>query len=411
MVGSDRRRRHVLSVKILVVHNAYRRFSGEEAAVETQMKVLGARGHRILSFPTNVTDLETGPLSKARAFFSGIYSLASKRMMQQLLREYSQDIVHIHNLFPWISPSILPECRRAGVPVVMTVHNYRLVCPNGLHMPKGRHEVCEKCCGGREYWCVLRNCEQSYWKSLGYVARTYTARRFGFFRKNITVLVCLTQFQRQRLIAEGYPEDRLQVIPNTYGADVEIQKEQSTPGCFVAYVGRISPEKGIELLLSAAERLRAIPFHLAGNYDAMPDLVGNAPANVSFLGNLDRKHVADFYGRSRFVILCSTCFEGFPMTVVEAMAHGRPVIASRIGGIPEIVDDGVTGLLFTPGDVNELTEKVRYLWGRPDLCRQMGQAGREKALREYSPEKYYERLMAIYEEATRIATREVACRL
>ncbi len=238
--------------------------------------------------------------------------------------------------------------------------------------------------------------------------RNYTARRVGFFRKNVSLFACLTEFQRRRLSAEGYAEDRLRVIPNMCPAGPEAPGISAAGGRFVAYVGRIGPEKGIGLLLAAAEKLGNIPFHLAGSYDARPDLVSRAPANVIFLGNLERRALAAFYRQSRFLILCSTCFEGFPMAVVEAMTCARPVIAPRIGGIPEIVDESVTGLLFAPGQPDELAEKTRYLWDRPELCRRMGQAGREKALREYSPQTYHDRLMALYEEAIRMAAREAA---
>lgn len=396
-------------MKILIAHNSYGIFSGEEAVVKSLTALLRSKGHEVIEFTRSSAEIEPMRLGRIRTFFSGIYSFSSRKAMRRLLAECRPDIVHVHNVFPLISPAVLPECRRAGVPVVMTVHNYRLVCPNGLHMPKGKYEICEKCCGGREYWCVLRNCEQSYLKSAGYALRTYTARRFAFFTKNVTLFACLTEFQRKRLIAEGYPEDRLRVIPNMYPADAKTQVDHDKSGDFIAYVGRISPEKGIELLLSAARKLSSIPFRLAGNYGTMPDLAGKAPANVYFLGNLDRECLAGFYGQSRFVILCSTCFEGFPMAIVEAMVHGKPVIAPRIGGIPEIVDDGETGLLFEPGNTQELADKIRYLWGRPDSCQEMGQAGREKALREYSPKAYYDRLMTIYENAMKLAPKKTAC--
>lgn len=364
-----------------------------------QIQILEQRGHQVSRFTRSSAGLERTPLGMIRAFFSGMYNPASRRAVARVLRAVKPGVAHIHNLFPWISPAILPVLRRAGVPVVMTVHNYRLVCPDGLHIPKGRHVVCERCCGGREYWCFLRNCEQSYFKSAGYALRTYTARRLGFFRKNITLFACLTEFHRKRLIAEGYPADRLRVIPNMYPADMETDTDYSTVGECVSYVGRISPEKGIELLLSAAEKLRTIPFRLAGNYNAMPALVDKAPANVSFLGNLDREQLAEFYYRSRVLVLCSKWFEGFPMVIVEAMAYAKPVIAPRIGGIPEIVNDGETGLLCTPGDIDELTQRIQYLWERPNLCRQMGEAARAKAAREYSPERYYQRLFELYREA------------
>jgi glycosyltransferase involved in cell wall biosynthesis len=393
-----------LPVRILIVHNEYGKFSGEEAVVAAHKKVLEEHHHEVLSFQRTSACLEGKLGEKIQAFFSGVYSPASRGEIRRLLQEHVPDVVHVHNLYPWISPSILLECHRVGVPIVMTVHNYRLVCPNGLHLPKGRYEVCEKCCGGREYWCVLRDCEKNFFKSLGYALRTYTARRFGFIKRNVAVFACLTEFQRRRLLAEGYPAERLRVVPNMCPTQAQTPPARDEKGEFVAYAGRISPEKGIELLLSAAARLKSIPFHLAGDYDAVPALVRKAPANMSFLGRLDRPRLADFYNRSRLLVLSSTWFEGFPMVLVEAMVHAKPLIAPRIGGIPEIVDEGRTGLLFTPGDAGELTEKIRYLWDHPELGWQMGHAGREKALREYSSEKHYDRLMTIYEDAMKFCS-------
>jgi glycosyltransferase involved in cell wall biosynthesis len=384
---------------ILMVHNEYGKFSGEEAVVQDLCVLLRNKGHDVIGLARSSAEIETMRLGRLRAFFSGIYSFSSRKAIRRLLAEHRPGVVHVHNVFPLISPSVLPECRRAGVPVVMTVHNYRLVCPNGLHMPKGRYTICEKCCGGREYWCFLKNCEQNWLKSAGYALRGYIARRLGFFRKNVTLFACLTDFQRRRLMAEGYSEDRLRVLANMAPAVADSRAEPDQGGGFVACVGRISPEKGIDLLLAAAKSLPDIPFRLAGSCDAMPQIAGKAPSNVSFLGVLDETALGRLYDQSRLLLLCSTCFEGFPMTILEAMAHGRAVVAPRIGGIPEIVDDGATGLLFEPGNAEDLAEKVRFLWDRPDLSRQMGRAGRQKALKKYSSEKYYERLMALYEEA------------
>jgi glycosyltransferase involved in cell wall biosynthesis len=386
-------------MRILIAHNQYGKFSGEEAAVRDLATLLQSKGDEVVEFVRSSAEIQTMRWGRLRAFFSGIFSFSSRKAMRRLLAEHRPDVVHVHNVFPLISPSVLSECRRAGVPVVMTVHNYRLVCPNGLHMPKGRYTICEKCCGGREYWCLLNNCEQNWFKSAGYALRGYVARRCGFFRKNVTLFACLTDFQRRRLLAEGYSEDRLRVLANMAPAVADCRAEPDQAGGFVACVGRISPEKGIDLLLAAAKALPDIPFRLAGGYDAMPQIAGRAPSNVSFLGVLGETALGRLYDKSRFLLLCSTCFEGFPMTILEAMAHGRPVVAPRIGGIPEIVDDGATGLLFEPGSAEDLADKVRSLWDRPDLCRQMGRAGLQKARQQYSSEKYYERMMALYDEA------------
>ena len=151
--------------------------------------------------------------------------------------------------------------------------------------------------------------------------------------------------------------------------------------------------------MAAAAALPQVPFKAAGACDRMPHLLDQAPANFQFLGHMHPSQLPDFYRNCRIVVLTSTCFEGFPTVLAEAMLHGKPVICSRIGGLPEIVDDGATGLLFEPGNSADLAAKIDHLWNRPDLCRQFGQAGREKALREYSAEEYYERLMAVYQKA------------
>ena len=382
-------------MRVCLIHNRYGTFSGEEAVVEATKRLLREKGHEVVQFVRSSAEIERMRFGKARAFFSGVYSWSARRRMRHLLNEHRPDVVHVHNLYPLISPSVLGECRRAEVPVVMTVHNYRLVCPNGLHMVCG--EVCEKCHGGREYWCVLRNCEGSLPKSLGYALRNWLARKQRAFLDNVTMYAALTEFQRQRLIVEGFPAERIAVIPNMVACDG--YAAGGAAGDYVAYVGRISPEKGVTHLLSAARRLTDIAFKAVGGYDRMPHLPGEAPANFKFLGFLKGAGLGEFYCNCRVLVLPSICYETFGLPIVEAALHGKPVICSRIGGLPEIVDDGVTGLLFEPGNAEDLAEKIRYLWDRPDLCRKMGQAGREKALREYSPEKYYERLMAVYEKA------------
>jgi len=381
--------------KVCLVHNAYGAASGEEAVVDAVRRLLKTRGHRLTSFMRTSEDIPRMLMGRFRAFLSGIYSPASRRQMRRLLRAERPDVVHIHNLFPLISPSILPECRAAGTPVVMTVHNYRLICPSGSFLSSGR--VCEKCAGGREYWCVLRNCEASLPKSIGYAARNYVARSRRFFLDNVTAYATHTQFARLRLIREGYPADRIHVVPNM--VDPSGIEPAADTGSMVGFVGRISPEKGLPVLMRAAEKMPGIRVAAAGSVERMPELPSMAPANFTFVGRLGPAPLADFYRACRVVVLPSVCYESFPLVLVEAALYGKPVVCSRIGGLPEIVEDGVTGLLFEPGNADDLAEKVRALLDRPADCRRMGLAAREKALSEYSPEKYYDRLMEVYKIA------------
>lgn len=387
-------------MNLALVHNRYAADSGEETVVENIAALLAAHGHHVTLFMKSSAEISSMVLGQTRAFFSGIFNFSVMRAFRAFLNESKPDIVHIHNLFPLISPSVLIECRRAHIPVVMHVHNYRLVCPNGLHMSKTDLCICEKCAGGREYWCILRNCEGNLPKSLGYALRTYVARKGQFYRANISVYACLTCFQKQRLVAQGYPEDRTVVLPNM--VQLSDEPDMSSAGEYVGFAGRVSPEKGIGVFLEAARKCPHIEFRVAGNYNHMPDALKQAPDNCRFLGHLRSGELSRFYNLSRIVVVPSLWYETFCLTAVEAQAYGKPVICSRIGALSEVVDDGVTGLLFRIGDSNELADKIQHLWDRPNLCRRMGDAGRHKFRRDYSAQQYYERLMAVYKKAINI---------
>jgi glycosyltransferase involved in cell wall biosynthesis len=381
-------------MKILLIHNNYGKTSGEEIMFNRIVELLCSHGHVVECFCRNSSEISS-LFDKANAFFSGIYSFSSRNKMRQLLLQYKPDVIFVKNVFPQISPSVLVEARRNKIPVVMCCANYRLICPHGVFLRSGN--LCEKCSGGREYWCILHNCEGSFSKSLGYALRNYVARKNRFFLDNVTLYYVFTEFQRQLMSKKGIPPERIHVIPNMVGSS-EVATCR-TLGDYVGYVGRVSPEKGVSLLLAAAAMNPDIPFKIAGAYDRMAYLLKTAPPNVEFLGHLGQDTLVRFYAGCRIVVLPSLCYETFGLSLAEAGIRGKSVICSRIGGLPEIVEDGVTGLLFEPGNAGDLAEKIRYLWDRHEVCRKMGQAGREKALREYSPEKYHERLIAVFKKA------------
>jgi glycosyltransferase involved in cell wall biosynthesis len=236
---------------------------------------------------------------------------------------------------------------------------------------------------------------------MGYALRCYIARKKRFFLDNVAIYIALTEFQRKILIKEGYPEDRIAVIPNMVTTEVDAL---SKTGSYVGYAGRISPEKGILTLLAASRKLPDVPFCAAGGFDRMLKLPEQAPEKFKFVGHLSTESLNDFFLGCRMIILPSICFEGFPTILAEAMIRKIPVISSRIGGLSEIVEDGVTGLLFEPGNADELAKKIRQLWDSPDLCLKMGQAGAEKARHEYSTNRYYERLNGAYKAALLLKT-------
>ncbi len=380
---------------ILLVHNDYGIFTGEEHAVEAIANLMESRGHSISWFRRSSVEIGDSISKKTQALFAGIYSRESRKRMAQILDSEPIDLVQVQNLYPFISPSVLPVCKERRIPVVMRCPNYRLFCPTGLHLYHGK--VCERCLGGREWHCVMQNCMEDIPKSIGYAARNAVARITGMIMDNVTLFMVLSEFQKKRFIDGGIPAERVVVLPNM--APAVVGPAGDVVGETVAFVGRVSEEKGIREFLGAARRLSGLRFSVAGSNERIPQASLHAPANLRFEGFLVGKALDDFYVKSRMLVLPSIWFEGFPNVIATAMLHRKPVIASRIGAIPEIVDDGVTGLLFTPGDVRELVEKIEYLWKRPDLCRKMGQAGWQKARTEYSEEVFCRRLEKIYDKA------------
>lgn len=383
-------------MKVLQVYNQYRSLhGGEENVVRMTMTLLEERGHDVDLMLRSSRGLDRQFQGKARAFFSGIYSRSAYREMAALLKTDSPDVVHAHNLYPLISPSVLLAARRAGVPVVLSTHNYHLTCPTTHHLRRGR--VCELCSGGNVHWCILKNCRGSLFESTAYAARSWVGQTYGLYRRNVTRFVVLTEFGKSKLVAAGYNSKNIQVLPNM--VELDCPQADCSRGSYVAFSGRMSVEKGLDTLLKAAADLPEIPFRLAGDGPLLDELKAKAPENVQFAGRLSATEMTEFYRNARFLVVPSKWYEGCPLVVSEAMSHGLPIIASRIGGLPELIDEGSTGSLFEPGDHETLTRLVRELWNASDRCVEWGKTGRAKAEREYGKDAYYTRLIGIYSDA------------
>lgn len=378
------------SQQILIAHNQYGAVSGEEHALRAIAGMLEENGHQVSWFLRSSVGIK-GFRGKAQAFCSGIHSAGAAKALRLFLKQHPVDAALVQNLYPFLSPSILKVLHEFAIPMIMRCPNYRLFCPNGLHLCHG--EVCERCLGGKEYWCVIRNCEGNLFKSLGYAVRNAAARISRGIVDHVDKFVVLSEFQRQRFIQGGIAPERLAIVPNI--APLTAKQLSSDPGASVSFVGRISPEKGIEDFIAAAERLPEVPFAVAGNYDQMPGLPDKSPKNVCWLGFLTGSALHEFYRQSRILVFPGRWFEGFPNVIASAMAAGKPVIASRLGAVPEIVEHQKTGLLFEPRNVAELAGSIRRLYADPSECLRMGEAGRIKAETFYSQEAVYRKLLAL----------------
>lgn len=382
-------------MRILQLHNHYGSHSGETTVLDVHEALLKSNGHQVFRCTRSSTELDSMPFGKIKAFFTALYNPASIRDINRILKEFSPDIVHIHNLYPLLSPSLLPAVRKAGVPVVMTVHNYRLVCPNGLFYNK--EGICERCASGKEWNCFTHNCEESLPKSLGYALRNAWARLFGYYTENVDAFLCLTEFQKRKLVENGFPADKCHVLPNFAEQESAVSQDISSfdkrRGVF--FIGRLNRQKGVDIILEAAQQCPSVSFTLAGSSDTSFIDTESLPPNVSWLGVIGEDEKIQAFRNAVALIFTSRSYEGFPMVFLEAMQHMMPVIAPNLAGYPEIIRDGINGWLFSPGDAADLAKIINKLYDKPELLRIAGQNGREILMNEYSSEVWYREYLRI----------------
>jgi glycosyltransferase involved in cell wall biosynthesis len=383
-------------VRVLTLCNNYRsRCNGELRVVAATHDLLAAAGVDSRLLVRSSRDVETGFAAKLRASFAAPYSRRAYREVRDVLGAARFDVVHAHNVYPLLSPSVLRAARDASVPVVLTAHNFGLTCPTWHHFRAGA--VCERCLGGREHRCILHNCRGDLAESTAYAVRAAVARRFRLFTENVTLLVALTRFAAERFVAAGFAPERVAVLPNM-APEVKAQADAGAGG-YVAFAGRMTAEKGLDTVLAAAALVPEVPFRLAGDGPMLPGLVARAPANARFVGFLDGDELHAFYRGARLLVLPSLWYEGCPMVLLEAMAHGVPAVASRIGGLPELVEDGVTGALCEPADAAALARVVAALWREPERCRRMGAAARRRAIEAHGSAAFRDALLGLYRRA------------
>lgn len=376
-------------MKVWQVFNRYREsINGEEHAVINTHELLRARGVQSrLLIEDSGSILGLG--RKLIAAASGIYNSAAYRRMRRAIRADRPDVVHAHNLLPLFSPSVLKACRDESVPVVITIHSFFLSCPIHTHFRDG--QPCDRCRDSTEFACLSNNCRGSYPESAVYAFRTWTARTLGLYVNNATAVIALSRFARRRLIDYGFAAEQVFDLPNF--SPLERQPANVIGNEYVAYAGRLNSAKGVDVLIESAKKVD-IPVKIAGAGEYVPS--GGTIDNVEFLGSLDRTEMPAFLGGAGFVVVPSRWYEMCPLVILEAMSLGIPVIASRLGGLPELVEDGKTGLLFDAGDSDDLAKQMWRLWSDAELRSELGAAARQRARSDYSPDAHYMALSDLY---------------
>jgi glycosyltransferase involved in cell wall biosynthesis len=382
--------------RVLQVHTRYRQAGGEDQVVEAERALLDGAGIRVDQVLFDNAELaESRSIAGDLRIAAGaIWSRAAERRVRAAIRERRPDVVHVHNTFAAASPSVF---RAVGDrPVVQTLHNYRWVCPVATAFRDGH--ACTDCVGlpvalpAMVHACVRGSRVQSA------VATTSIAvhRAAGTLR-SIDQLVALTAFQRQVMVDGGLPADRIRVIPNFHEPDPGVG---DLPRAGVLYLGRLAIEKGLGPLLGAAA-LEPGLVRIAGSGPLAEEVEGaSAAGRVDYLGSISSAEVLDQLRRSIALVVPSIWFEGFPLVLLQAYATGTPVIASRIGSLAELVEDGVTGLLARPGDAADLAGRLRWAADHPVEMAAFGRAARDRYLQRYRGESHLAALLELYASVT-----------
>lgn len=388
------------SHKVLIVHERYASPGGEDAAVATDLELLRAKGHIVTSwFEENAPLAVRSRFELAPLAWRTTWSRSSYDHMRHLIREERPDLVHFHNTLPLISPSAIHAARDAGAAVVLTLHNYRLLCPAGTFLRKGA--ICEDCVSKSLLQSVIHGCYRGSRVQTGAVALMLAVhRRAGTWAGKVDAYIALTGFMREKMIEGGLPGPRIHVRPNTTVLERLPSNAGGNP--YALFLGRLSPEKGLICLLEASRMLDGVRIRIAGA-GPMEEIVRRAASasggSIEFLGHLDRASATRVLADATLLLFPSTWYEGFPMTIAEAFAQGVPVAASRVGAIPGIVRDGIEGILFEPGDPAALAGGVRRITNDAQLRERMSRAARTAYETTYSMERSYARLRSIYEAA------------
>jgi len=389
-------------VRILLLHNQYQQPGGEQVAVEAQVSLLRERSHKVLLYTRHNAEIERyGLLQKAAFFPAAVFSRCTYHEIRTVVARERPDVAHVHNVFPLISPSVYRALKDSGVPVVQTVHNFRFLCPNALFYTHGR--ICERCKYGNTLHAVQWRCyRQSYLLSGLYALTIGLHRRAGTFNL-IDRFIALTEFTAQKLVESGLKtQDKISVLGNFLPDPLPSPGSFEERESYVVYLGRLSPEKGVEVLLNAVTGLPELRVKIAGDGPRSGALQAIAQQRglpqVEFLGRVVGEEKWELLRHATAAVVPSVWYEAFPFAALESLAAGTPVVASNLGSLPYVVEDKKSGLLFQAGNSQDLREKLAWLVQHPAEALQMGRYGRQSVEKKYSAEVHYDKLMEIYAE-------------
>ena len=382
-----------------MIHNRYRYQGGEDAVFQAESQLLRHYGNQVEQLVFDNKDIPNN-FDKFLHGIRGIYNIKSALRLRKLIDDFKPDIIHVHNFFPLASPSIFYAAKKQHIPILVTLHNFRLVCPSGTLYYNG--EIYEENVRRLVPWGaiikgVYRN---SRIETLGLAGITVLHNLIGTWRNKVDKFIVLTEFAKKKFSGSALRvnEEKFVIKPN-FVDDFGVGETQRDN--FFVLVGRLSVEKGIDIVLKALaiKKFKLIVIgdgplkdHVMSSVDSNPD--------VNYLGFCAKDVIIHYLKRCRALLLPSVCYEGFPISLLESFATGTPAIVSRLGSLAEIVQDNQNGLHFDPGNPEDLAAKISMLESEPELANRLGANARETYLNNYTPEKNYHKLMHIYMQVT-----------
>lgn len=385
-----------MTLKVLVAHNRYQLPGGEDIAFKNECDLLYQHGIEVITYTDeNRTLINTMPVKSA---VETIWSARTYRTFRKLIKETRPDVVHFHNTFLRISPSAYYACKAEHIPVIQTLHNYRLLCPSATFLRD--HQICELCLGKKvplssiKYACYRNSRSQS----AVVTAMLAIHNLIKTYDKTVNTYITPTNFVREKFIDGGFPERKMVVKPNFLDPDPGMKTE---PGDYTLFVGRLSPEKGIPTLLEAWDHVKDIPLHIIGDGPMANDVSAQVKKDprIHWLGALPREKVLSQMKNARVLVFPSILYEVFPLVIIEALAVGLPVIASEIGNMKTIIENNQNGIHFKPGDTNDLARCVNWAFDHPDEIAHMGRTARQDYVDKYNGDTNFQMLIRIYENA------------
>jgi len=384
------------TLNIVVCHNYFRERGGEDQVFEDEVALLRSGGHHVTEFVRRNTELSGFGVSTTA--LQAPWNRSAYNDLLNKARSVSADIVHIHNTLPQLSPAVFRAAHASGAAVVHTLHNYRWACPKGIFFRDG--VPCEDCMGLKIPWPAIRhNCYRGSLAGSTVVTATLAVHNYLGTPQSADAYIAAGTFIKEKLTEAGLPGERIHLKPNFLDPD---PGPGSGAGGFAMYLGRLSPEKRVDTMLDAWQRLdQPVPLKISGDGPLRPQVEAAAARtdNIEYLGFAPREEVTHLLGEAGFLVFTSGTYEAQPLTILESFARGTPVIAGRIGAMTSMIESGITGWLFEPGDSAGLAQLVSNAFDDPDGLQGMRYSVRAEFEAKYSIEHNLDRLLEIYREA------------